>query len=216
MMPDRWSFGADPLPQTMRAAALLRRVTALAAALEEEDDALEQLIGDLERAEAALDQVVPPDRAPRVGPAAAGDGRVYVDHAYSIGRHNPCFPEYDIVVEGERRAHGSVTFPNAYEGPPGVVHGGFLGVFFDCVVQHHNCEVGLAGKTTSLTVRYVRPTPLLTPLRFTLERSVAGDRIHTTGSLSRAGKVVCEADVDAIAGVRENLPEVSPRRTIRA
>ena len=97
------------------------------------------------------------------------------------------------------------------------MHGGFLALFFDCVVQHHNCEVGLAGKTTSLTVRYPRPTPLLTPLRFTLERTVADDRIHTTGSLSLADDdVLCEAEVDAIAGVRANLPEVSPRRAARA
>ena len=109
-----------------------------------------------------------------------------------------------------------MTFPIAYEGPPGLVHGGFLALFFDCVVQHHNCEVGLAGKTTSLTVRYLRPTPLLTPLRFTLERTVADDRIHTTGSLSLADTTVCEAEVDAIAGVRANLPEVSPRRAVRA
>ncbi len=215
-MADRWGFGVDPLPQTMRAAALLRRVTVLAAALEQEDEALERMIGDLERAEAALSQVVPAGSAPRVGPAAGTDGRVYVDHAFCIGSHNPCFPEYDIVVDSELRAHGSATFPIAYEGPPGLVHGGFLAVFFDCVVQHHNCEVGLAGKTTSLTVRYVRPTPLLTPLRFTLERTVAVDRIHTTGSLSLADTTVCEAEVDAIAGVRANLPEVSPRRAVRA
>jgi acyl-coenzyme A thioesterase PaaI-like protein len=104
------------------------------------------------------------------------------------------------------------VFPIAYEGPPGVVHGGFLAVFFDCVVQHHNCEVGLAGKTVALTVRYRRPTPLLTPLGFTLERVVEDDSIHTSGALSAGGKVVCEAEVDAIAGVRGNLPEVSPRR----
>ena len=49
---DRWTFGADPLPQTMRAAALLRRVTSLTLALENEDDEMERLIGDLERCEA--------------------------------------------------------------------------------------------------------------------------------------------------------------------
>ena len=78
-----------------------------------------------------------------------GDGRVYLDHARDIGAYNPCFPEYDIAVDGDR-AHGTVTFPVPYEGPPGIVHGGFLAVFFDCVVQHHNCDVGVAGKTTSL------------------------------------------------------------------
>jgi hypothetical protein len=211
----RWTFGADPLPQAVRAAALLRRMTALVGALEQEDEAVEQMLVDLERAEAALRQVVPADQTPRVGEAAAGSGRVYVDHAFSIGAHNPCFPEYEIVVDDETAAHGTVTFPLAYEGPPGVVHGGFLAVFFDCVVQHHNCEVGVAGKTVSLALRYHRPTPLVSALEFTLSRSVTGDRIRTTGALRSAATVVCEAEVDAIAGVRSELPFVSPRRTER-
>jgi hypothetical protein len=210
---NRWVFGAEPLPQTVRAASLLRRVTNLVVAVEDEEGAVERLIDDLEHAERELSELVPADLAPRVGAAASGEGRVYVDHAFAIGAHNPCFPEYDITVVDGGNAHGSVEFPIAYEGPPGIVHGGFLAVFFDCVVQHHNCEVGLAGKTTALTVRYRRPTPLLTRLDFTLERTAGDDRIHTSGTLSAAGKVVCEADVDAIAGIRGNLPEVSPRRT---
>jgi hypothetical protein len=210
---NRWAFGADPLPQAIRAASLLRRVTSLVVALEYEEDAVEHLLEDLERAERELGELVPAGAAPRVGTGVPGDGRVYVDHAFAIGTHNPCFPEYDIDVVDAGTARGSVVFPIAYEGPPGIVHGGFLAVFFDCVVQHHNCEVGLAGKTTALIVRYRRPTPLLTRLDFKLERVVADDRIHTLGTLSVAGKVVCVAEVDAIAGVRGNLPEVSPRRT---
>jgi hypothetical protein len=211
---NRWAFGADPLPQTVRAASLLRRVTSLVVALEREEDAVERLLQDLERAEWALSRLVPAESAPRVGAEVSGAGRVYVDHAFAIGAHNPCFPEYEIAVVDEGIAYGSIEFPIAYEGPPGIVHGGFLALFFDCVVQHHNCEVGLAGKTTALTVRYRRPAPLLARLDFTLERAVAHDRIHTLGTLSAAGTMVCEADVDAIAGVRSNLPEVSPRRTL--
>jgi hypothetical protein len=209
---ERWTFGVEPLPQSLRAAALLRRVAGHLDALEQEDDALERLIVALAAADADLTATAPSAAAPRVGPAAYGDGRVYVDHAFDIGAHNPCFPEYEIVVEDSTFAHGTVTFPVAYEGPPGLVHGGFLALFFDCVVQHHNCEVGLAGKTTALGVRYRRPTPLLVPLQFALERAVSYDRIRTTGSLSEGDRVMCEADVDAIAGVRANLPPVSTRR----
>jgi hypothetical protein len=211
----RWTFGADPLPQTMRVASLLRRVTSLTLALEHEDDEVERLISDLERCEAALRQRVPADPGPRVGDAAYGAGRVYLDHAFDVGAYNPCVPEYALEVEGDL-AQGTVTFPIAYEGPPGLVHGGFLAVFFDCVVQHHNCELGLAGKTTSLLLTYRRPTPLLTELTFVLDRSVGDDRIRTLGALSAGDKVVCRAEVGAIAGVRANLPEVSPRRAVTA
>ena len=118
-----------------------------------------------------------------------------------------------MEVEGDR-AQGTVTFPIAYEGPPGLVHGGFLAVFFDCVVQHHNCELGLAGKTTSLllTYRATDATPHRVDLR--LDRSVGDDRIRTLGSLSAGDKVLCQAEVGAVAGVRANLPEVSPRRAV--
>jgi hypothetical protein len=208
---ERWTFGVDPLPQTRRAAALLRDVTGLVVALESEDLAVEVLIGALERAKADLEPQVSVAGSPRVGEAASGDGRVYLDHAFDIGAYNPCFPEYAIEVDGQR-AQGTVSFPVLYEGPPGLVHGGFLALFFDCVVQHHNCEVGVAGKTTSLALRFRRPTPLLTPLAFTLERSVTDDRIHSSGSLSLGDVVVCRAEVDAIAGVRSDLPRVSPRR----
>ena len=74
----------------------------------------------------------------------------------------------------------------------------------------------MAGKTTSLLLTYRRPTPLLTELAFVLDRSVGGDRIRTVGALTAGGKVVCRAEVGAIAGVRANLPEVSPRRAVMA
>jgi hypothetical protein len=207
----RWTFGAEPLPQTERAAELLRRVTGLLQALEHDQPEVEGLIAALTEAEAALSGLVPPDPAPRVGDAAAGDGRVYLDHARDIGAFNPCFPEYSIEVDGDL-AQGSVTFPIAYEGPPDIVHGGFLAVFFDCVVQHHNCDVGTAGKTTALALRYRRPVPLGVPLTFTVERSLDEGRIHSVATLRSGERVLCEADVDAVAGDRANLPEVSPRR----
>ena len=65
-------------------------------------------------------------------------------------RSTPCFPEYDDHGRRRSRASGTVTFPIVYEGPPGIVHGGFLAVFFDSVMQHHNCDVGVAGKTTAM------------------------------------------------------------------
>ncbi len=207
---ERWTFGVEPLAQTARAADALRRVTNLLLAAEDDEPAVDALIADLERAEAALRDRVPASAVPRVGDAVGADARVYVDHARDIGAFNPCFPEYEIAVDGDR-ATGTVTFPIAYEGPPGLVHGGLLALFFDCVVQHHSCDVGVAGKTTSLAVRYRRPTPLATTLSFTIDRTVDDDRIRSQARLLLGDAVLCEADVDAIAGSRANLPAVSPR-----
>jgi acyl-coenzyme A thioesterase PaaI-like protein len=209
----RWTFGVEPLPESHELAALMRRVTGLVLSLETQHAALDQLIAALRRAEAELRLVVPADPAPRIGANAAGDGRVYIDHARDIGAFNPCFPEYEIRVDGDRAA-GTVTFPLAFEGPPGIVHGGFLAVFFDSVIQHHNCDVGVAGKTTSLTVTYRRPTPLLTELQFELERAVADRRITSTGRLLARETVLCEVQMSAVAGDVTRLPEISPRKVV--
>jgi hypothetical protein len=209
---DRWTFGVEPLPQAVRAAALLRRLTGVILALEGERPELDRLILELQAVEESLSSRIPPDPTPRVGAAAPAGGRVYLDHARHIGSYNPSFPEYDIVVDGSR-AHGSVAFPLPYEGPPGIVHGGFLAVFFDCAVQHHNCDLGVAGRTTSLSVRYRRPTPLLTPLAFIIDRTVSNGRIRSVGTLFLDEQILCKAEVDAIAAERAALPEVSPRET---
>ena len=208
----RWTFGVAPLPQLLDFASLVRKVTGLVLSLETPHAALDRLTAALRGAETELGRLVPVNPAPRVGAnAAAPDARVYLDHSRDIGAFNPCFPAYEIRVDSDR-ASGTVSFPIAYEGPPGLVHGGFLGVFFDSIIQHHNCDVGVAGKTTSLTVNYRRPTPLLAELQFEVERALEGRRILSTARLMRDGVVLCDAQMSAVAGDLARLPEVSPRR----
>jgi hypothetical protein len=92
------------------------------------------------------------------------------------------------------------------------VNGGFLAVFFDCVLQQLNCDLGQAGKTAELSLRFRRPTPLVTPLVVHAERTIEGSRIHSRARLERDGTVVCEAEMRAALGDRAALPAVSPRR----
>jgi hypothetical protein len=208
----RWTFGVEPLPDSLECASLIRTVTGLVLSLEAPHPAVDRLIAALRSAEVELGLLVPGNPAPRVGVNATADARVYLDHARDIGAYNPCFPAYAIRVDGDH-ASGTVTFPIAYEGPPGIVHGGFLAVFFDSVIQHHNCDVGVAGKTTSLNVNYRRPTPLLTELHFEVERSVVDRRITSAARLMAGGVVLCDAQMSAVAGDLNRLPEVSPRRS---
>jgi hypothetical protein len=136
---------------------------------------------------------------------------VYVDHGYAIGDYNPCFPQYTLELDDDG-GHGTVAFPLSYEGPPGIVHGGFLGVFFDCVLQELNCARGLAGKTAELSVRFRRPTPLLTTLTYRIERVVDERRITARAALFLDDELLCEAHMLAAKGDRAALPAVSPRR----
>jgi hypothetical protein len=210
----RWTFGVDPLPQTEVASGLLRRVAGLVVSMERPEPAVDRLVAMLQEAERDLTVVAPPDQQPRVGPNVASAGRIYLDHSRHIGSYNPCFPEYDITVDGDR-ASGTVSFSTVYEGPPGIVHGGFIALLIDCVVQHHNCDLGVAGKTSSLTVRFRRPAPLLTNLRFEVERRVDERRITSSVQLLAAGVACAEGEVQAVAGERANLPEVSRRGATR-
>jgi acyl-coenzyme A thioesterase PaaI-like protein len=210
-MSDPWSFGVEPLPDALDVAPLLRRVAGLVLALEHGDPAVTKLVTDLQAAEAALTAAAPRDLAPRVGADPPTAGRAYIDHSRDIGAFNPCFPEYYIHVDGDH-ASGTVTFPIAFEGPPGVVHGGVLATFFDCAIQHHHCDAGVAGKTTSLLVEYRRPAPVGVPVRFTIDREVGARRITSHAKLTSDDTTLCTATMEAVAGDRARLPAVSPRR----
>jgi hypothetical protein len=205
-----WVFGNEPLPQMLTLAPMLRRLTGTLLSLEVEDEAVAQLIEHLAATEQALAGRVPLDLRPRVGPEADLHQRLYLDHGRDIGSFNPCFPDYQIQVE-HQLASGTVSFPLPYEGPPGCVHGGFLALFFDCIIQHHNCEFGVAGKTTSISVDYRRPTPLLRSLQFEIQRNSDDRRITSTAKIELEGTVLCQAVIEAVAGDRSRLPEVLPR-----
>ncbi len=207
-----WTFGEVPLPETVELAERLRRVAGLVLSTERPSRLVRDLNEQLAQTERQLAGLVPPSPRPRVGADVDSDGRVYLDHSRDIGAFNPAFPCYRIRVAGDH-AEGEVAFPLLYEGPPGVVHGGFLAVFFDSVIQHHNCDVGVAGKTTRLEVRYRRPTPLLVPLRFEIERGARDDGIESSARLLRDDQLCAEAIMGAIAGDRDSLPPVSPRRS---
>ena len=207
-MTEPWVFGEPPLDQTRRFADVARRVASLALALEGDSAALAEVIAALERAEPALAAEVPAELRPRVGDRT--DGRVYLDHAGDIGSFNPAVPEYAIHVDGDQ-ATGTVMFPLLYEGPPGCVHGGFLAVFFDCVVQHHNCALGQSGHTVSLTLGYRAPAPLLRELQFALQRTVDGRRLRTTGTLSAGDRVCVTCDIETTAIDPAKMPPWSPR-----
>lgn len=207
----RWVFGERPFDEQRELAALLRDIGGYALALEQPTPALRALVEQLRSVRDELRAAAPADLRTRTGDHQHSEGRVYLDHSRDIGDYNACFPLYELLCADDR-AEGWVEFPIIYEGPPGIVHGGVLATLFDCVLQQLNCDLGLAGKTVSIEVRYKRPTPLNTRLRIEASREVAEDRIHSTAQLFNGEKVVCEAQMSAVAGRRENLPAVSPRR----
>jgi hypothetical protein len=209
---ERWTFGEAPLEEAQVIATAVRKLLGTVLALELSCDELLALADDLDAYETALSRHLPPDLRPRVGPAPADDQRVYLDHSRDIGEFNPCVPSYTLRCADDR-GEGTVEFPVLYEGPPGIVHGGILALFFDCVLQQLNCDLGVSGKTSDLSVRYRRPTPLLTRLDVYARREIGATRIVSFAELRLDDKVLCEAEMRAVVGDRAALPAVSPRRS---
>ena len=206
-----WTFGESPLDETRALAAALRDLAGKALALEHPSAEIRRFTAEVVAVGKRLEAILPRDLRPRVGDSPEPDRRVYLDHSRNIGDYNPCFPEYRLFC-ADGRGEGEVDFPNLYEGPPGIVHGGFLAVLFDCVLQQLNCDLGVAGKTASLNVRYRRPTPLRTKLRIVAAREISENKIHSNAQLFREDDLLCSAEMTAVAGNRESLPYVSPRR----
>ncbi|MGB3331876.1 MAG: hypothetical protein WBA79_03625 [Mycobacterium sp.] len=205
---DAARFGEQPLPQTVAVAGAMRRLTGLLLALEHSHPAVDDMLTQFADWERQLAAVAAVEAMPRLEDADGQAGRVYLGHAFDVGSFNACFPEYRFDHLDGQTASGTVTFPLPYEGPPGLVHGGFLGVFFDCVTQHQSCAAGSAGRTRSLLVSYRRPTPILTELDFDIVRTEVERGIASTARLLHRGEVLCTGEVTTAAASPDKLSAI--------
>jgi acyl-coenzyme A thioesterase PaaI-like protein len=126
----------------------------------------------------------------------AGDTGGFFDHSPLIGLSNPLSPPIELRAEEDRKTVlGRAVFGAAYEGPPGCVHGGYVAAAFDEVLGFANALSGTPGMTGTLTIRYRRPTPLHTELRFEAryDRS-EGRKIFTSGKLFAGDSLCAEAE----------------------
>jgi hypothetical protein len=202
---DAVDYGERPLAQTVAAAAAIRRLTGLLLSLEHHHPTVEAMLAQFADWETELAAAVPPNLAPRIGPDGSEAQRVYLDHAFDIGAYNPCFPEYALDHLDDETASGRVSFPLVFEGPPGLVNGGFLAVFFDAVTQHQSCAAKRTGKTRSLTITFRWPTPILTELRFDVVRSESDGKVTSTARLLLDDKVLCTGEFSTVASSPEKL-----------
>jgi len=122
-----------------------------------------------------------------------GHDPAHFDWSPLLGASNPLAPPLILDVEDDIVV-GRGRFGSAYEGPPGCVHGGLVAAAFDEVLGLTQSLSGQVGMTGTLTVRYRRPTPLHTDLRWEgrLE-SVSGRKVTTSAIVIAKGEVTAEA-----------------------
>jgi acyl-coenzyme A thioesterase PaaI-like protein len=145
--------------------------------------------------------------------ATAGDVAAFFDQSPIIGLSNPLAPPVAVRRSGELRAEAHARFGAAYEGPPGCVHGGWVAAAFDEVLGFVQSLAGSPGFTGTLTIRYRKPTPLHTDLRF--EARVTGTERRKTfaeGRLYAGDLLTAEAEAIFIAADRARFQELLAQR----
>ena len=126
--------------------------------------------------------------------ANSGDPHAFFDNSPMMGVANPLAPPIALTFY-EDQVEGRARFGSAYEGPPGCVHGGYVAASFDEVLGFAQSLTGMPGMTATLTVRYWKPTPLHSDIRFEgrVER-VEGRKIYTTGKAFNGETLTAEAE----------------------
>jgi acyl-coenzyme A thioesterase PaaI-like protein len=186
----------DEVVAGRRLATAVRRLIAATSGPDLDVHVLEEAA---EEVEALADRLGPSrltTRWPGTGedPAAdAADRRCFEWHPL-IGPSNPLASPLRIERHGDR-AVGVVSFNQAYEGPRGAVHGGVIAAMFDVMLISAAAISKVAGVTGTLSIKYLKPTPLWTELRYeswledTTER-----KAMVKGRALADGQVVAEAE----------------------
>lgn len=134
------------------------------------------------------------DRFPQVMVSDETGKRPYYVKGGMIGDHHPFVPAATLEHK-DGVTTGTVYFDVAYEGPPGCVHGGFVSFFFDQILGNHNMANNIPAMTASLTVNYLKPTPLMTELGFEVRTdSIDGRKVIDLAWLTADGERVCECE----------------------
>ncbi len=112
-----------------------------------------------------------------------------------VGLSNAVAPPLELRIDVEARVvRGRGRFGAAYEGAPGILHGGFLAAAFDEILGMATVFSGAPGMTRELRVRYLRPTPIDVDLEFVgrFDR-VEGRRIFVSSEALAVGVRTAEA-----------------------
>jgi uncharacterized protein (TIGR00369 family) len=107
-------------------------------------------------------------------------GRPGNNYCFACGEANPGGMHLKFVYDEQRRAFVCrFRLPKRYTGPPGHCHGGIIATILDDAMGKVNKLRDVVALTSQMSVDYLRPVPLRTPLRVEgRELSVEGRR-HT-------------------------------------
>lgn len=197
MSRDRW-FPTDPPPtaRRLRKHALADEVRLLVGDLlmldveqapEEQLAELEERLSTVRKALSELPDIR------SVGLHLAGDDASLFERSPLSGRSNALAAPLRLEFDGDL-TRGRATYGEAYEGPPGLVHGGHVIAAFDDLLGVAQAASGVAGLTGTLEVKLRAGTPLHREITYeagVLEQR--GRKVIAWGRSSLDGVLLAEA-----------------------
>ena len=128
------------------------------------------------------------------GVRQTGDGQTMAWGNVVIGLRNPVAPPLAINHGADGLVWSDFTLGAAYEGPPGHVHGGVCAMVLDHLLGATAHKPGRPAVTGTLSVRYLRGTPL-GPLRVEAHVDRAeGVKTFASGHISNAHGITVRAE----------------------
>jgi len=128
------------------------------------------------------------------GARFTADGTMMAWGNAAVGVRNPIAPPMVAERDPSGLLYAELTLGAAYEGPPGLVHGGVSALLLDQLLGMAAARNGQPSFTGTLTLRYRRPTPLgHIRLEAWVDR-VEGAKTFVLGSLLVGGEVAVEAE----------------------
>ncbi len=211
------------------AATLAERLAMIDAPLDDAGEARRVLAGVVRDVVQALTSTVPdgPSSARAVAHARAlldelrgaaprpHDDLDYQAYSPMVGRSNPLAPPLQLRAD-DTGVHGTAVFGDAYEGPPGHVHGGYVACMLDEILGFVQSLTGNPGMTARLSITYRAPTPLHVPLRLEAKvLEVDGRKILTKATVHAGDRLCAEADGLFLSIGRERFEAMAAIRTRR-
>jgi len=189
--------GANDIPAEnarQRLATALRTALQYAATSMADDEPIRQAAELIEQAATHLEPG--PHGRPYHGSAEGAVGGVpngFTSYSPVTGPLNALASVVNLSA-GENEVVADVIYGDAYEGPPGHLHGGLVAAIFDEVLGFAQALSGSPGMTGKLEITYRAPTPLHVPLRVVGRYDrIEGRKIFTTGTIHAGDRLCAEA-----------------------
>jgi uncharacterized protein (TIGR00369 family) len=108
------------------------------------------------------------------------DGQPRPNYCFACGEANPDGMRLKFSYAPERNAFiCNFRLGKRYTGPPGHCHGGIIATILDDAMGKVNKLRNVVAVTSQMTVDYLRPVPLSTPLRVEARELTVEGRRHT-------------------------------------